>query len=91
MIKIKPNINFEAVQFKDDVESVYSICELFPSATISVNYQHEANPIMSIQLNGHKIKKLIVGDWIIKHPFNDFGTIIVMSDEKFNYYFNIEE
>ena len=30
-------------------------------------------------------------DWIIKYPFNDFGTIIVMSDNKFNYFFNIEE
>lgn len=92
MIILKPNIEFKAVQFKDDIESIHSICELFPNSTISVDYQHKENPILSIRLDGHKFKRLRVTDWIIKCPFSDnFVNSIVMSNEKFNNFFNTDE
>lgn len=90
MIRIKKDIEIQAIQFINTPERIEEIRKMFNKDKIEVRYQEDKKITLVFWIN----KNLLYvneNDWIVKYPFVDLRGFeyLTMPDEEFKEYFEI--
>lgn len=90
MIRLKKDIEIQAIQFINTPERIEEIRKIFNKDKIEVRYQENKKITLVFWINKNLLY-INENDWIVKYPFVDLRGFeyLPMSDEEFKEYFEI--